>query len=206
MYLLFPSWFISRPGKLESAVPVPALRGDDLHTMSVLPYLIAYHYGSDESPQFVTARELNGKYRAISHVVSWKLSMVMFALAPTVKFFYTSPKWLVLCVCCTSQEFRVVLNYSKNLSSKLQVIFFLRPNHLISSKFLFCDNNFFLDVCSCFIYFQCVHLTILVLLFGRSFLPFVKSVFSSHDYLQNTFQDLYSFWITFLHLWIILNI
>lgn len=56
------SWFISRPGKLETAVPVPALRGDDLHTMTVLPYLIAYHYGSDESPQFVTARELNGEY------------------------------------------------------------------------------------------------------------------------------------------------
>lgn len=53
-------WFIIRPMKLENAVPVPALRGDELHTMTVLPYLIAYHYGSDESPQFVTAHEMNG--------------------------------------------------------------------------------------------------------------------------------------------------
>lgn len=52
-------WFISRPVKLETAIPVPALQCDELHTMTVLPYLIAYHYGSDENSQFVTAQQLN---------------------------------------------------------------------------------------------------------------------------------------------------
>ena len=52
-------------------MPVPALRGDDLHTMTVLPYLIAYHYGSDENPQFVTAHQLNG-----IHVLFYKFVFV----------------------------------------------------------------------------------------------------------------------------------
>lgn len=39
---------------------MPALQCDELHTMTVLPYLIAYHYGSDENSQFVTAQQLNG--------------------------------------------------------------------------------------------------------------------------------------------------
>ncbi|XP_065199474.1 serine/threonine-protein kinase STK11 [Planococcus citri] len=67
-------WFISHPVKLENAVPVPALRGDDLHTMTVLPYLIAYHYGSDENPQFVTAHQLNEEENSISESTEKKLS------------------------------------------------------------------------------------------------------------------------------------
>lgn len=45
-------------------VPVPPLRGDHLHTTTVLPYLMEYHYGehyASSQGQFVTERQLNGK-------------------------------------------------------------------------------------------------------------------------------------------------
>lgn len=64
--------------KKEDAVPVPALRGDDLHTMTVLPYLIAYHYGSDENPQFVTAHELNGGYPHFEIIMSNLPQFIIF--------------------------------------------------------------------------------------------------------------------------------
>lgn len=51
-----------QPSKSETAIPMPPLRSDELHTMTVLPYLIAYHYGNDEDPQFVSSHQLCGRY------------------------------------------------------------------------------------------------------------------------------------------------
>jgi len=57
-------WFIRRPVRLpgEKGVPIPPLRGDELHSMTVVPYLIDLHYGGEcgSSEQFITERELKG--------------------------------------------------------------------------------------------------------------------------------------------------
>jgi len=46
-------------------VPVPPLRGDEFHSMTVLPYLFNYHYEDEDSfppnAQYETERELRGK-------------------------------------------------------------------------------------------------------------------------------------------------
>lgn len=59
----FLSWFLRKPGRTLEEVPMPPLRGDELHRMTVLPYLIDYFYGDDDSQyssQYFTERELNG--------------------------------------------------------------------------------------------------------------------------------------------------
>ncbi|KAK9718441.1 Protein kinase domain [Popillia japonica] len=68
------AWFLQRPPRLGEEVPIPPLRGDELHSMTVLPYLIEHYYlpyliehyydchseaGSDI--QFITERDLNEK-------------------------------------------------------------------------------------------------------------------------------------------------
>lgn len=61
-------WFIRRPVRLpgEKGVPIPPLRGDELHSMTVVPYLIDLHYGGEcgSSEQFITERELKEERRA----------------------------------------------------------------------------------------------------------------------------------------------
>ncbi|KAI4460446.1 serine/threonine-protein kinase stk11 [Holotrichia oblita] len=58
------AWFLQRPPRLGEEVPIPPFRGDELHSMTVLPYLIEHYYdchsdaGSDI--QFITERDLNG--------------------------------------------------------------------------------------------------------------------------------------------------
>ena len=56
------SWTISRPPKTIEEVPIPPLRGDEWHSMTVLPYLIEHHYGVDNNPTFYTERQLNGMH------------------------------------------------------------------------------------------------------------------------------------------------
>lgn len=48
----------------ESWVNIPPLRGDELHRMTVLPYLMDYHYeAADRSsePRYYTEHDLNRK-------------------------------------------------------------------------------------------------------------------------------------------------
>ena len=55
------SWTMCIPPKTLERVPIPPLRGDEWHTMTVLPYLMEHHYGADNNPTYYTERELNGK-------------------------------------------------------------------------------------------------------------------------------------------------
>uniref|UniRef100_A0A0A9XWP5 non-specific serine/threonine protein kinase n=1 Tax=Lygus hesperus TaxID=30085 RepID=A0A0A9XWP5_LYGHE len=53
-------WVIRKPPKTLERVPIPPLRGDELHTMTVLPYLYDYHYGDQSSStQYISERQLN---------------------------------------------------------------------------------------------------------------------------------------------------
>ncbi|XP_012255968.1 serine/threonine-protein kinase STK11 isoform X1 [Athalia rosae] len=53
------SWTLWRPPKTLEEVPVPPLRGDEWHTMTVLPYLMEHHYGVESNPTYYTEHELN---------------------------------------------------------------------------------------------------------------------------------------------------
>ncbi|XP_015601385.1 serine/threonine-protein kinase STK11 isoform X2 [Cephus cinctus] len=52
-------WTICRPPKTLEEVPIPPLRGDEWHTMTVLPYLMEHHYGVDNDPTYYTEHQLN---------------------------------------------------------------------------------------------------------------------------------------------------
>ncbi|PNF32712.1 Serine/threonine-protein kinase STK11 [Cryptotermes secundus] len=57
-------WFTLKPTRTLEYVPVPPLRGDEFHTMTVLPYLMEYHYGDDSATtenhtEYITEHELN---------------------------------------------------------------------------------------------------------------------------------------------------
>ncbi|KAF4520351.1 hypothetical protein B566_EDAN009874 [Ephemera danica] len=56
-------WFSRKPPHTMGEVPVPPLaEGDEVHSMTTLPYLHNYHYGEengDVEPNYVTERELN---------------------------------------------------------------------------------------------------------------------------------------------------
>lgn len=51
------------PPKIGTLVPVPPLRNDELRSSTVLPYLDAYHYGTDDMEQdYYTEHDLSGLY------------------------------------------------------------------------------------------------------------------------------------------------
>ncbi|GLH06674.1 hypothetical protein R5R35_011899 [Gryllus longicercus] len=57
-------WFGRKPARTLEFVPVPPLREDEFHSMTVLPYLMEYHYGedptaSDNQSQYITEHQLN---------------------------------------------------------------------------------------------------------------------------------------------------
>ncbi|XP_033223639.1 serine/threonine-protein kinase STK11 [Belonocnema kinseyi] len=52
-------WTISRLPRTLEEVPIPPLRGNEWHTMTVLPYLMDYNYGVDNGPTYVTEHQLN---------------------------------------------------------------------------------------------------------------------------------------------------
>lgn len=65
------SWFLRKPTQTLEEVPIPPLRGDELHNMTVLPYLMDYHYVEDPGsgqPQYYTEHERNGK----CHITAFK--------------------------------------------------------------------------------------------------------------------------------------
>ncbi|XP_066992722.1 serine/threonine-protein kinase STK11 isoform X2 [Anabrus simplex] len=59
------AWFTRKPAQTLDFVPVPPLRGDEFHSMTVLPYLMEFHYGEDPAntdnhTQYITEHQLNG--------------------------------------------------------------------------------------------------------------------------------------------------
>ncbi|KAJ4439636.1 serine/threonine-protein kinase STK11 [Periplaneta americana] len=57
-------WCTRKPTRTLEYVPIPPLRGDEFHTMTVLPYLMEYHYGDDSAnaenhTEYITEHELN---------------------------------------------------------------------------------------------------------------------------------------------------
>lgn len=65
-----------KPPPSDYKVPIPPLKNDEWHNMTVFPYLIDYYYedyangvtydedgnmANSEEPQYFTERELNGK-------------------------------------------------------------------------------------------------------------------------------------------------
>lgn len=55
-------WTICRHPKTQEEVPIPPLKGHKWHSMTVLPYLMEYHYGSDDNPMYYTEHQLNGMF------------------------------------------------------------------------------------------------------------------------------------------------
>lgn len=63
-FALCCSWFLRKPPQSLEEVPIPPLRGDDLHNMTVLPYLMDFHYVEDAGsgqPEYYTEHERNGE-------------------------------------------------------------------------------------------------------------------------------------------------
>lgn len=59
-------WTLSTPPKVGTRVSVPPLRGDELRSSTVLPYLDAYHYGTDDMEQdYYTEHDLTGSLNNI---------------------------------------------------------------------------------------------------------------------------------------------
>ncbi|XP_063229935.1 serine/threonine-protein kinase STK11 [Bacillus rossius redtenbacheri] len=57
------AWFSRKPLQTLEFVPVPPLRGDEFHTMTVLPYLMDFHYGdnhnsTDDHADFISDHQL----------------------------------------------------------------------------------------------------------------------------------------------------
>nr|CAD7199232.1 unnamed protein product [Timema douglasi] len=53
------AWFNLKPPESLDFVPVPPLRGDEFHTMTVLPYLMEFHYRDDpNSTEYITEHQL----------------------------------------------------------------------------------------------------------------------------------------------------
>lgn len=64
--VFYLSWFTRKPTRTLEYVPVPPLHGDEFNTMTVLPYLMEYHYGDDSATtdnhrEYITEHELNGE-------------------------------------------------------------------------------------------------------------------------------------------------
>ncbi|KAG8334863.1 Serine/threonine-protein kinase stk11 [Homalodisca vitripennis] len=69
-------WFLRKPGRTLEEVPVPPLRGDELHRMTVLPYLINYFYGEDDSQysaEYITQRQLNENHKYVDYASNGNL-------------------------------------------------------------------------------------------------------------------------------------
>lgn len=56
-------WFVCRHPKTSEKVPIPPLRGDSMHNMTVLPYLFNYHScetPSDNEEEYITEKLIKG--------------------------------------------------------------------------------------------------------------------------------------------------
>ena len=61
-FFLYFSWVNRKPVQTLEFVPIPPLRDNELHSMTVIPYLLDYHYGEDpDNPSYMSEHQLNGK-------------------------------------------------------------------------------------------------------------------------------------------------
>lgn len=70
-------WTISRPSQTSEEVPIPALRDDEWHTMTVLPYLMEHHYGVDNDPTYFTEHQLNGQHHTFIFILPSKKNYIL---------------------------------------------------------------------------------------------------------------------------------
>lgn len=67
---------MSTPPKVGTRVSIPPLRGDELRSSTVLPYLDAYHYGTDDMEQdYYTEHDLTGSF-TIAHKIDKNLKQL----------------------------------------------------------------------------------------------------------------------------------
>lgn len=57
------AWTICEHPKMQKEVPIPPLKSNGCHSMTVLPYLMEYHYGVDDNPVYYTEHQLNEERR-----------------------------------------------------------------------------------------------------------------------------------------------
>lgn len=59
-------WCNRKPPRDSVEVPIPPLKSDEWHCMTVLPYLVEHYYDTHSSEdgdiQYFTERQLNGYY------------------------------------------------------------------------------------------------------------------------------------------------
>ncbi|XP_017104527.2 serine/threonine-protein kinase stk11 [Drosophila bipectinata] len=53
------TWFMSAPPVTGPPIPIPPLKGDKYRNSTVLPYLEAYHYGSEQEDVYFTEHDVN---------------------------------------------------------------------------------------------------------------------------------------------------
>ncbi|EDX13043.1 GD18919 [Drosophila simulans] len=53
------TWFRSAPVKTGPPIPIPPLKGDKYRNSTVIPYLEAYHYGTQEEDVYFTEHDVN---------------------------------------------------------------------------------------------------------------------------------------------------
>ncbi|KAH8331148.1 hypothetical protein KR067_012103, partial [Drosophila pandora] len=53
------TWFISAPPVTGPPIPIPPLKGDKYRSSTVVPYLEAYHYGSEQEDVYFTEHDVN---------------------------------------------------------------------------------------------------------------------------------------------------
>lgn len=55
------AWTMCEYPKTQQEVPIPPLKSNGCHSMTVLPYLMEHHYGVDDNPIYYTEHQLNGR-------------------------------------------------------------------------------------------------------------------------------------------------
>lgn len=63
MFTSFFRWFVCRHPRTSEKVPIPPLRGDSMHNMTVLPCLFNYHScetSSENGEEYVTEKLIKG--------------------------------------------------------------------------------------------------------------------------------------------------
>lgn len=64
-------WFVCRHPRTLEKVPIPPLRGDSMHNMTVLPCLFNYHSSetpSENEEEYITEKLMKGIYLKFNYV------------------------------------------------------------------------------------------------------------------------------------------
>lgn len=73
---------MSTPPKNGTRVQIPPLKNDDLRSSTVLPYLDAYHYGTDEMEQdYYTEHDLSSMQCSIFNIFMIWIIQLFFSFS-----------------------------------------------------------------------------------------------------------------------------